>query len=70
MIATKGGVEKTAPDKVFPDGRSENLSRRCEESLRLLRVKRTDLYQLYRPDPTVPFTAAAAYGRRDRIAAS
>ena len=55
VIATKGGVEKTAPDKVFPDGRRDNLRRRCEESLRLLRVERIDLYQLHRPDPNVPF---------------
>ena len=55
VIATKGGVEKTAPDKVFPDGRPENLRRRCEESLRLLRVERIDLYQLHRPDPSIPF---------------
>lgn len=54
VVATKGGVEKTAPDKVFPDGRPENLRRRCEESLRLLRVERLDLYQLHRPDPQVP----------------
>lgn len=54
VIATKGGVEKTAPDKVFPDGRPENLRRRCEESLRWLRVERIDLYQLHRPDPQVP----------------
>jgi pyridoxine 4-dehydrogenase len=55
VIATKGGVEKTAPDKVFPNGRPENLRRRCEESLLLLRVERIDLYQLHRPDPNVPF---------------
>jgi len=55
VISTKGGVEKTAADKVFPDGRPENLRRRCEESLRLLRVQRLDLYQLHRPDPNVPF---------------
>jgi len=55
VIATKGGVEKTAPDKVFPDGRPENLRRRCEESLRLLRVEWIDLYQLHRPDPNVSF---------------
>lgn len=55
VVATKGGVEKTAPDKVFPDGRPENLRQRCEESLKLLRVERIDLYQLHRPDPAVPF---------------
>lgn len=55
VIATKGGVEKTAPDKVFADGRPEVLRRRCEESLKLLRIERIDLYQLHRPDPQVPF---------------
>lgn len=54
VIATKSGVEKTAPDKVFPDGRPENLRRRCEESLKLLRLERIDLYQFHRPDPNVP----------------
>lgn len=55
VIATKGGVEKTAPDRVFPDGRPANLRQRCEESLKLLRVERIDLYQFHRPDPNVPF---------------
>jgi pyridoxine 4-dehydrogenase len=55
VITTKGGVEKTAPDKIFPDCRPENLRRRCEESLKLLRLERIDLYQLHRPDPAVPF---------------
>jgi aryl-alcohol dehydrogenase-like predicted oxidoreductase len=53
LIATKGGVEKTAPDRVFPDGRPEQLRLRCEESLRRLRLERIDLYQLHRPDPAV-----------------
>jgi aryl-alcohol dehydrogenase-like predicted oxidoreductase len=55
IVATKGGVEKTAPDKVFPDGRPEQLRLRCEESLRRLRSDRIDLYQLHRPDPAVSF---------------
>jgi aryl-alcohol dehydrogenase-like predicted oxidoreductase len=54
VIASKGGVEKTAPDKVFPDGRPEQLRLRCEESLRRLRLERIPLYQLHRPDPKVP----------------
>ncbi len=58
VIATKGGVEKTAPDNVFPDGRPENLRRRCDESLRRLRLDRIDLYQLHRPDPNVPFATS------------
>lgn len=55
VVATKGGVEKTAADKVFPDGRPMQLRLRCEESLRRLRVERIPLYQLHRPDPKVPF---------------
>jgi len=55
VVATKGGVEKTAPDRVFPDGRPAQLRLRCEESLRRLRVQRIDLYQLHRPDPEVNF---------------
>ena len=53
VLATKGGVEKTAPDRVFPDGRPEQLRLRCEESLRRLRRECIDLYQLHRPDPAV-----------------
>ena len=55
IFATKGGVEKTAPDKVVPDGRPEQLRLRCDESLKRLKVERIDLYQLHRPDPAVPF---------------
>ena len=55
VVATKGGVEKLAPDNIFPDGRPETLRRRCEESCQALKVERIDLYQLHRPDPKVPF---------------
>jgi aryl-alcohol dehydrogenase-like predicted oxidoreductase len=55
VITTKGGVTKTSPTTVFPDGRPENLRRACEASLQRLRVPRIDLYQLHRPDPQVPF---------------
>lgn len=55
VVATKGGVEKTAPDRVFPDGRPESLRRFCEASLKRLRVDCIPLYQLHRPDPAVPF---------------
>ena len=30
VITTKGGVTKTSPTNVFPDGRPENLRRACE----------------------------------------
>ncbi|MBD2772949.1 aldo/keto reductase [Iningainema tapete] len=55
FIATKGGIIKTAPDDIRPDGRPENLRRGCEASLQRLKVDRIDLYQLHRPDPNVPF---------------
>lgn len=55
IVTTKGGVEKTAPDKVFPDGRPEALRSFCESSLRRLKLERIPLYQLHRPDPNVPF---------------
>lgn len=55
IITTKGGVEKTAPDRVFPDGKPESLRCFCELSLQRLRLSRLDLYQLHRPDPEVPF---------------
>jgi aryl-alcohol dehydrogenase-like predicted oxidoreductase len=56
VVATKGGVEKTAADRVFPDGRPEQLRLRCEESLKRLQRDCIDLYQLHRPDPAVAFT--------------
>jgi aryl-alcohol dehydrogenase-like predicted oxidoreductase len=55
VVTTKGGVEKTAPDKVFPDGKPESLRRFCDGSLRRLKVERIDLYQFHRPDPAVLF---------------
>lgn len=55
IVTTKGGVEKTAPDKVFPDGRPEALRAFCEGSLRRLKLERIPLYQFHRPDPAVPF---------------
>lgn len=54
VIATKGGINKPAPDDIRADGRPENLRRGCEASLQRLRVDQIDLYQLHRPDPTVP----------------
>jgi aryl-alcohol dehydrogenase-like predicted oxidoreductase len=55
VIATKGGINKPAPDNIQADGRPENLRRGCEASLQRLKVERIDLYHLHRPDPKVPF---------------
>ena len=56
VIATKGGIDKPAPDNIQADGRPENLRRGCEASLQRLKVEQIDLYHLHRPDPKVPFT--------------
>lgn len=55
VIATKGGIDKPAPDSIQVNGRPENLRRGCKDSLRRLKLERIDLYQLHRPDPKVPF---------------
>jgi len=55
IVSTKGGVEKTAPDKVFPDGYPASLRRFCEGSLRRLKLDCIPLYQFHRPDPNVSF---------------
>lgn len=60
VVATKGGVTKTGPTTIFPDGKPETLRRSCEASLRRLRVDRIDLYQFHRPDPAVPFAESIA----------
>jgi pyridoxine 4-dehydrogenase len=54
VIATKGGFERTGPDKWVENGRPEHLRAACEGSLRRLRVDHIDLYQLHRIDSKVP----------------
>lgn len=55
VIATKGGIDKPAPDQIQANGHPENLRRGCEDSLRRLKLEQINLYQLHRPDPKVPF---------------
>lgn len=55
VIATKGGLNRPAPDRWDRDARPERLRTSCEGSLRRLRLERIDLYQLHAPDPRVPF---------------
>ena len=55
VIATKGGIDKPAPDSIRADGSPESLRRGVEGSLRRLKRDRIDLYQLHRPDPNIPF---------------
>ena len=55
VIATKGGINKPAPDKILADASPEFLRSGVEGSLQRLKLEQIDLYQLHRPDPKVPF---------------
>ena len=54
VIATKAGLERPGPHQWTPNGRPDYLRRRCESSLRRLKVERIDLFQLHRVDANVP----------------
>jgi pyridoxine 4-dehydrogenase len=54
VIATKGGLLRSGPNRWEADGRPEHLREVCEGSLRRLRLEQIPLYQLHRPDPRVP----------------
>ncbi len=56
VIATKGGVIRTGPDRWTKACRPDQLRLACEASLRRLRLERIDLYQLHTVDPAVPLT--------------
>ena len=55
IIATKGGINKPAPDQILADASPEFLRKGVEGSLQRLKLEQIDLYQLHRPDPKVPF---------------
>jgi pyridoxine 4-dehydrogenase len=54
VIATKGGLTRSGPERWAPVGRPEYLQQCVEMSLRRLRIDCIDLYQLHRIDPKVP----------------
>lgn len=60
VVATKGGLERSGPDRWSANGRPEHLIAACEGSLRRLRLDQIPLYQLHRPDPSVPFEDSVA----------
>lgn len=55
VIATKGGLERTGPNRWPVNGRPDHLRAACDGSLQRLRLEQIPLYQLHRPDPSVPY---------------
>lgn len=55
VIATKGGLERTGPNRWPSNADPDHLRTACEGSLRRLRLEQIPLYQLHRPDPRVPY---------------
>ena len=55
LIATKGGLLRTGPERWPRDGRPQHLREACEGSLRRLKLDAIDLYQHHSPDPKVPY---------------
>lgn len=53
VIATKAGFQRPGAGQWVEDGRPEHLRSACEGSLRRLRLRRIDLFQLHRIDPKV-----------------
>jgi aryl-alcohol dehydrogenase-like predicted oxidoreductase len=54
VVATKGGLTRSGPDRWEPVGRPEYLRQCVHMSLRRLGVDRIDLWQLHRIDAQVP----------------
>ncbi len=54
LIATKGGFERTGPNKWVTNGRPEYIKNAIEGSLKRLQVNQIELWQLHRIDPKVP----------------
>jgi aryl-alcohol dehydrogenase-like predicted oxidoreductase len=54
LIATKGGLTRTGPDKWIPVGRPEYLIQQAHKSRRRLGVDTIGLWQLHRIDAKVP----------------
>ena len=68
VVATKGGIDKPAPDRITADGSPATLRRQIDDALINLKVERIDLFQLHRVDPQTPIevsVGALADARRD-----
>ena len=60
VIATKGGVDKPAPDSIIVDGSRDALNRQIDKALVNLRRDQIDLFQLHRIDPDTPVETSIA----------
>jgi pyridoxine 4-dehydrogenase len=71
VIATKGGFDRSGPNKWEVNGRPERLRKGVEGSLRRLKLERIDLWQLHRIDPDVPeddqFGAISEFIREGKV---
>ena len=54
VIATKGGLTRTGPDQWPVNAHPDHLREALDGSLRRLKLKQIQLYQLHRIDPKVP----------------
>jgi len=54
VIATKGGFDRSGPNRWTENGDPKHLREACEGSLRRLKLDRIDLYQLHRIDSKYP----------------
>ncbi len=55
VIATKGGLVRTGPGEWPSNAHPDHLKQACEGSLQRLGLDEIPLYQLHRPDPSVPY---------------
>lgn len=60
VFATKGGVDKPAPDRIVVDGSRDALHRQIDKALINLRRDQIDLFQLHRIDPQTPLATSVA----------
>lgn len=59
VIATKGGLDRTADGRQFHAAAASDLVRQCEGSLRRLRREAVDLYYLHAADPSISLAESA-----------
>lgn len=55
VIATKGGFERSGPNKWSVNAHPDHLRKALEGSMLRLKLDTIDLYQLHRADPDVPY---------------